>query len=64
MTYKYVSLGMNLGHSGAGKVSWFHDECAMKMDVVAGGKPERTDEKPPKGARCYCCGELIEVEKS
>jgi hypothetical protein len=44
MTYKYISLGMNLGHSGAGRVSWFHDECALKMGIVAGGNPERTND--------------------
>ena len=59
MTYKYVSLGMNFAHSGAGKVSWFHDDCALKMGVVAGGNPEKTTENPPKGTKCYCCGKEV-----
>jgi hypothetical protein len=62
MTYKYISLGMNLGHSGAGRVSWFHDECALKMGIVAGGNPERTNDVPPKGTKCYCCGKEVVEE--
>lgn len=59
MTYKYVCLGM-VSPENAGKVSWFHDDCALKMGVVAGGgNPERTSEKPPKGTRCYSCGKEI-----
>ena len=62
MTYKYVSLGLSLGGS-AGKVSWFHDDCALKMEIVAGGNPEKTDEQPPKDARCYFCGKLLQEKE-
>lgn len=56
MVYKQVCLGMNLSHSGAGRVFWFHDECASKLSIVAGNNPEKTDEQPPRDAKCYICG--------
>ena len=61
MTYKYVSKGMNLGGSGAGRISWFHDDCVRRMTIVAGGNPGFTTEQPPKGTKCYSCGKEIEV---
>jgi len=61
MTYKYEPLGLNLGGT-IGKVTWYHDECAKKMDCVAGSHPFKTDEIPPKGTRCYWCGHEIVIE--
>ena len=61
MTFKYVCLGM-VSPKNAGKISWFHDDCALKMGTVAGGNPERTDEKSPKDTLCYSCGKILEAE--
>ena len=58
MVYKYVCIGL-VNPANAGKISWFHDDCALKMDVVAGGNPEKTTDIPPKGTKCYSCGKEI-----
>ena len=58
MTYKYVCLGM-VNPENAGKVFWFHDDCALKMNIVAGGNPKRTNEIPPEGTKCYSCGKAV-----
>ena len=59
MTYKYVCLGI-VNPANAGKISWFHDGCALKMDVVAGRIDiTKTTEIPPKGTKCCYCGKEI-----
>jgi hypothetical protein len=62
MVYRQVALGMNVSHSGAGKVFWFHDACALKFGIVAGNNPEKTDEQPPEDTKCYVCGKLLSQE--
>jgi len=59
MTYKYVSIGMNMLHT-SGKVSYFHDECALHFNAMLGTPAKKTDDAVPKAAKCPWCGKLIE----
>lgn len=62
MVYKYTCLGM-VNPKNVGKISWFHDKCAVCFNGSgAGGNAERTDDTPPKNARCVWCGKLLEDE--
>lgn len=59
MTYKYICRGI-LNPGKKGKISWFHDECAMKFNVSgAGGDAIKTEDVPPSGTRCVWCGKRI-----
>jgi hypothetical protein len=64
MTYKYVCLGL-FNPKNAGKISWFHDSCALQFNGTgAGGKAEKTEDKPPENAKCVFCGHPIVEEKA
>ena len=59
MVYKYVSLGMHLGGSNGGKISYLHDGCATHLNSTLGPNAEKTTESPPPGAKCPWCGEIL-----
>ena len=59
MVYKYVSLGMNLGRSGAGKISYLHDSCAIKLNGTLGPKAEPFGGEVPQDAKCPWCRKLV-----
>ena len=59
MVYKYVSCGLNLGRSGAGKISYFHDSCAIYFNSTLGPDAEPFDGEIPQDARCSWCGKLM-----
>ncbi len=61
MTFKYVSLGMNMSHTN-GKVSYFHDKCVIHFNALLGAPARKTDDAIPKDAKCSWCGKLIEKE--
>ena len=70
MTYKYVSLGLNLGRTGAGKVSYLHDSCALQLNSTLGPNAEKYDGEVPPNSICPWCGKEVlnvgdtkEVEK-
>lgn len=52
--YRYVSLGMSLG-GNAGKISYFHKLCWLKLPTVAGSNAEKMTDIPPEDAICYEC---------
>ena len=59
MTYKYVSLGMNLGRTGVGKVSYLHDSCAIALNLTLGPKAEKYEGEVPPTSTCPYCREPI-----
>jgi len=59
MTYKYVSMGMCLGGSGAGKISYLHDDCAIALNLTLGPKAKKYDGEVPENAKCPWCGKSI-----
>jgi len=64
MVYKYVCLGM-VNPKKRGKVSWFHDECAINFNSVgAGVNAEKTNDTPPKDAKCIWCGKLLGINQT
>lgn len=59
MTYKYVSVGMNLGRSGAGKISYLHDSCAIALNMTLGPNAEPFEGEVPSGIKCPWCGKPV-----
>ena len=64
MTYKYVSLGMNLGRSGAGKVSYLHDSCAIELNLTLGPNAKKYEGEVPPNSICpWCRKSVLKVDE-
>jgi hypothetical protein len=60
--YKYVSVGASLSRE-VGKVSYFHEECAVHINCTLGPNAIPTTEVPPEDAKCPWCGKGFEEER-
>jgi len=58
LVYKYTPIGMNLGRT-IGKISYLHDNCAMRLNATLGPKAVPFEGEIPSVAKCPWCGRTI-----